>query len=44
MNNVSSRPALYEQCCAELDLDPANPIIGHVALKPWQVTGAWWIL
>jgi len=44
MNNVSSRPADYVQCCQDLDLDPIQPMIGPLTLKPWQVTGAWWIL
>lgn len=44
MNNVSSNPVDYAQACIDLDLDPSLPMIGNLTLKPWQVTGAWWIL
>jgi len=44
MNNVSSVPADYAQSCQELGLDPSKPTMGNLTLKPWQVTGAWWIL
>ncbi|OBT52966.1 hypothetical protein VE04_08782 [Pseudogymnoascus sp. 24MN13] len=44
MNQVSSRTPPYEDCCEDLQLDKLQPTIGNVKLKPWQVTGAWWIL
>lgn len=44
MNNVSSNPVSYAECCAGLGLDPRHPMIGKLLLKPWQVSGAWWTL
>lgn len=44
MNNTSSRPETYENCCVALGLDLDEPKVGKVTLKPWQVTAAWWVL
>ena len=44
MNNVTSRPIDYAECCVALGLDLEQPTFGKLILKPWQVTGTWWIL
>jgi hypothetical protein len=44
INARTSNPAPYIQCCEDLRLPTADPIVGVLKLKPWQVTGVWWIL
>ncbi|OBT52965.1 hypothetical protein VE04_08781 [Pseudogymnoascus sp. 24MN13] len=44
INTASSHPDSYEACCTDMAIDPFEPRVGDVLMKPWQVTGAWWTL
>lgn len=45
MNTASACTPPYEECCSDLGLNPKKPKLGSLLiLKPWQVTGIWWIL